>query len=49
MSIAGDLDVIVTNEARPEFLRAASLAQNARKRELLLARAHESSIPKLND
>ena len=30
-----------TNEARAEFMRAATLTQNERERNLLLARAHE--------
>ena len=43
-SVRGDLLVKLDRhaEARTEFLRAADLAQNARERELLLARANES-------
>ena len=43
-SVRGDLLVKLHRhaEARTEFLRAADLAQNARERELLLARANES-------
>jgi predicted RNA polymerase sigma factor len=33
------------DEARPEFERAASLARNARERELLLSRARTCSAP----
>ncbi len=49
-SVRGDLLAKLgrPDEARAEFERAASLAQNARERELLLARARECSS-KLND
>jgi predicted RNA polymerase sigma factor len=49
-SVRGDLLAKLgrPDEARAEFERAASLAQNARERELLLARARKCSS-KLND
>jgi predicted RNA polymerase sigma factor len=48
-SVRGDLLVKLgrLNEARAEFERAASLTQNARERDLLLARAQAcgASVP----
>ena len=49
-SVRGDLLVKLgrTQEARPEFERAASLTRNARERELLLerARACDAAAPR---